>query len=185
MDPVQQQHPPIPKNHVHQAKNAHNADKNPTPTHPPHNLPESRTRHTTQHHVLTTHNPNHPNNNNIKLLLKKQQHQHHKHLHQREQNTHNNQQHQRDKIILTFKNNLNHKYTTLTIINNNKYLLNTKTIHKFIFNIRTTITATPSPQTTCNTIQPRFTELLTNPSWLPEHYQKNYPKNNINNKIGQ
>jgi 3-mercaptopropionate dioxygenase len=70
-------------------------------------------------------------------------------------------------------------------VDGDEYLLDTETVRGFISDVRAAIAAAPSPQSACDTIRPRFAELLADPDWLPERYQEGDPESGMGGGIGQ
>jgi 3-mercaptopropionate dioxygenase len=70
-------------------------------------------------------------------------------------------------------------------VDGDEYLLDTETVRGFISDVRAAIAEAPSPQVACDTIRPRFAELLADPDWLPERYREGDPESGMGGGIGQ
>jgi predicted metal-dependent enzyme (double-stranded beta helix superfamily) len=66
-----------------------------------------------------------------------------------------------------------------------EYLLDTPTVRDFITDVRRAIEASPSPEHACDAIRPSFAELLADPDWLPERFQRDNPDSGMGGGIGQ
>jgi len=66
-----------------------------------------------------------------------------------------------------------------------EYVLDTPVVREFIAAARGAITEARSPQAACDTIRPRFAELLADPEWLPERYREGDPESGMGGGIGQ
>ena len=66
-----------------------------------------------------------------------------------------------------------------------EFVLGTAVVRAFVDDVRTTITATFSPEQACEALRPRFAELLGDPHWLPAEYQAAAPKSGMGGGIGQ
>ena len=66
-----------------------------------------------------------------------------------------------------------------------EFVLDTAVVRAFVADVRATIAATSSPHDACETIRPRFAELLADPAWLPAAYQAAAPESGMGGGIGQ
>jgi predicted metal-dependent enzyme (double-stranded beta helix superfamily) len=66
-----------------------------------------------------------------------------------------------------------------------EYLLDTPTVRQFITSVRAAIEGSPSPEDACDAIRPTFAELLADPDWLPERFQRDNPESGMGGGIGQ
>jgi predicted metal-dependent enzyme (double-stranded beta helix superfamily) len=66
-----------------------------------------------------------------------------------------------------------------------EYVLDTPTVRGFIAAVRAAIAAAPSPEAACDTIRPRFAELLADPDWLAPEYRRDAPESGMGGGIGQ
>jgi predicted metal-dependent enzyme (double-stranded beta helix superfamily) len=66
-----------------------------------------------------------------------------------------------------------------------EYLLDTPTVRDFIASVRGAIEAAASPEQACDAIRPVFAELLADPEWLPERFQRDNPDSGMGGGIGQ
>ena len=66
-----------------------------------------------------------------------------------------------------------------------EFVLGTAVVRAFVDDVRTTITATFSPEQACEALRPQFAELLGDPHWLPAEYQAAAPKSGMGGGIGQ
>jgi predicted metal-dependent enzyme (double-stranded beta helix superfamily) len=66
-----------------------------------------------------------------------------------------------------------------------EYLLDTPTVREFIASVRAAIEGSPSPEHACDAIRPTFAELLADPDWLPERFQRDNPESGMGGGIGQ
>ena len=55
-------------------------------------------------------------------------------------------------------------------------VLDTPVVRGFVAEVEATIAAASTPADACDTIRPRFAELLADPDWLPPAYQEAAPK---------
>ena len=66
-----------------------------------------------------------------------------------------------------------------------EFVLDTAVVRAFVTDVRATIAGASSPEEACQTIWPRFAELLADPNWLPGEYQAAAPKSGMGGGIGQ
>jgi predicted metal-dependent enzyme (double-stranded beta helix superfamily) len=66
-----------------------------------------------------------------------------------------------------------------------EYVLDTPVVRAFIAAVRTSIGAAASPEDACETIRPRFGELLADPDWLEHQYRQSAPESGMGGGIGQ
>ena len=66
-----------------------------------------------------------------------------------------------------------------------EFLLDTAVVRSFVADVRSTIGAASSPEQACDTLRPRFAELLADPAWLPTEYQSPDPGSGMGGGIGQ
>ena len=66
-----------------------------------------------------------------------------------------------------------------------EFVLDTATVRAFVSDVRATISAASSPERACETLRPRFAELLADPDWLPAEYQAAAPESGMGGGIGQ
>jgi 3-mercaptopropionate dioxygenase len=66
-----------------------------------------------------------------------------------------------------------------------EFLLDTPTVRDFIAGVRGAIADAPSPAAACDAIRPGFAELLADPEWLPERFQRPNPESGMGGGIGQ
>jgi 3-mercaptopropionate dioxygenase len=64
-------------------------------------------------------------------------------------------------------------------------LLDTYLVRMFVTEVEATIAAASSPATACESIRPRFAELLADQDWLPPEYQAPAPESGMGGAIGQ
>src|SRR5215216_1182240 len=65
-----------------------------------------------------------------------------------------------------------------------EYVLDTPVVRLFVARVRAAIEAAASPEEACETIRPRFAELLADPSWLPAEYQEGVSESGMGGGIG-
>jgi len=70
-------------------------------------------------------------------------------------------------------------------VSGDEYVLDTPIVRAFVAGVREAIGAAASPQEACDSIRPRFAELLADPSWLPHEYQVSAPESGMGGGIGQ
>jgi predicted metal-dependent enzyme (double-stranded beta helix superfamily) len=70
-------------------------------------------------------------------------------------------------------------------LSGDEYVLDTATVRTFIEDVRTAIASAGPPKAACETIRPRFAELLADPAWLPDEYQREAPGSGMGGGIGQ
>ena len=66
-----------------------------------------------------------------------------------------------------------------------QYALDTPVVRGFVADVQAAITAAATPEQACETIRPRFAELLADPGWLPDQYQSAAPESGMGGGIGQ
>jgi predicted metal-dependent enzyme (double-stranded beta helix superfamily) len=66
-----------------------------------------------------------------------------------------------------------------------EFVLDTPAVRAFIEDVQATIGAASSPEQACDTLRPRFAELLADPDWLPAQYQSAAPESGMGGGIGQ
>jgi predicted metal-dependent enzyme (double-stranded beta helix superfamily) len=66
-----------------------------------------------------------------------------------------------------------------------EYLLDTPTVRGFVTTVRDVITNAQSPDQACEVIRPSFAALLSDPAWLPDHFQQDNPDSGMGGGIGQ
>ena len=66
-----------------------------------------------------------------------------------------------------------------------EFVLGTPTVRAFVSDVQRTISAASSPAHACETLRPRFAELLADPDWLPAEYQAAAPASGMGGGIGQ
>lgn len=66
-----------------------------------------------------------------------------------------------------------------------EYVLDTDRVHRFIAHIQAHIKAADSPAQACQRISPLFSELLSDPEWLPAQFQVPAPESGMGGGIGQ
>ena len=64
-------------------------------------------------------------------------------------------------------------------------VLDTPVVRAFVADVEAAIAAASSPEQACETIRPRFAELLADPDWLPAAYQEAAPESGMGGGIGQ
>jgi predicted metal-dependent enzyme (double-stranded beta helix superfamily) len=67
----------------------------------------------------------------------------------------------------------------------NEFLLDTPIVRSFVADVRSAIVDASSPEAACETIRPRFADLLADPDWLPAEYQARAPESGMGGGIGQ
>ena len=65
------------------------------------------------------------------------------------------------------------------------FVLDTPVVREFVAGVEHAITAASSPEDACNTIRPRFAELLADRDWLPAEYQAAAAESGMGGGIGQ
>jgi 3-mercaptopropionate dioxygenase len=70
-------------------------------------------------------------------------------------------------------------------VNGDEYVLDSAIVRAFIAGVRESIRAATTPQQACDSIRPRFAELLADPGWLPPEYQSPAPESGMGGGIGQ
>jgi predicted metal-dependent enzyme (double-stranded beta helix superfamily) len=66
-----------------------------------------------------------------------------------------------------------------------EFVLDTRVVRAFVADVESTISRASSPEEACETIRPRFAELLADPDWLPAEYQAAAPESGMGGGIGQ
>jgi 3-mercaptopropionate dioxygenase len=66
-----------------------------------------------------------------------------------------------------------------------EYLLDTPVVRGFLSAVRESIATTPSAEAACESIRPRFAQLLADPAWLPEGYRMSVNEGGMGGGIGQ
>jgi predicted metal-dependent enzyme (double-stranded beta helix superfamily) len=65
------------------------------------------------------------------------------------------------------------------------FVLDTAVVRAFIADARATIAGASSPEQACDTLRPRFAELLADQDWLPAEYREPAPESGMGGGIGQ
>jgi predicted metal-dependent enzyme (double-stranded beta helix superfamily) len=66
-----------------------------------------------------------------------------------------------------------------------EFVLDTPVVRGFVADVQTAIAAAASPAEACETIRPRFAQLLADPDWLPAEYQAAAAESGMGGGIGQ
>jgi predicted metal-dependent enzyme (double-stranded beta helix superfamily) len=66
-----------------------------------------------------------------------------------------------------------------------EFALDTQLVRAFVADVQAAIVAAASPADACETIMPRFAQLLADPEWLPAEYQAAAPESGMGGGIGQ
>jgi predicted metal-dependent enzyme (double-stranded beta helix superfamily) len=66
-----------------------------------------------------------------------------------------------------------------------EFILGTPVVRAFVEDVQATIGAASSPEEACETLRPRFAQLLADPDWLPASYQAAAPESGMGGGIGQ
>jgi 3-mercaptopropionate dioxygenase len=66
-----------------------------------------------------------------------------------------------------------------------EYVLDTPVVRAFVADVEATIAAASTPEQACETLRPRFAELLADPDWLPAGYRAPAPESGMGGGIGQ
>jgi predicted metal-dependent enzyme (double-stranded beta helix superfamily) len=66
-----------------------------------------------------------------------------------------------------------------------EFVLDTTEVRAFVEDVHATIAAASSPEQACESLKPRFAELLADPDWLPAEYQSDAPQGGMGGGIGQ
>ena len=66
-----------------------------------------------------------------------------------------------------------------------EFILDTPTVRAFVVDVWETIVGASSPAEACETIKPRFAQLLADPDWLPKRFQSPAPESGMGGGIGQ
>ena len=64
-------------------------------------------------------------------------------------------------------------------------VLDTAVVRAFVADVEAAIAAASTPEQACETIRPRFAELLADPDWLPAAYRAPAPESGMGGGIGQ
>jgi predicted metal-dependent enzyme (double-stranded beta helix superfamily) len=64
-------------------------------------------------------------------------------------------------------------------------VLDTPVVRAFVADVEAAIAASSTPEQACETIRPRFAELLADPDWLPPAYREPAPESGMGGGIGQ
>jgi 3-mercaptopropionate dioxygenase len=65
------------------------------------------------------------------------------------------------------------------------FVLDTPAVRAFVADAQATIAAASSPEEACESLRPRFAELLADPDWLPAEYRAAAPESGMGGGIGQ
>ena len=66
-----------------------------------------------------------------------------------------------------------------------EFLLDTPVVRGFVAMVRESIAVSESAEDACQTIRPRFGELLADPAWLPDQFRQDAPESGMGGGIGQ
>ena len=66
-----------------------------------------------------------------------------------------------------------------------QFVLDTPVVQAFVADVEAAIAGAPSPEAACESIRPRFSELLADPDWLPAAFQTDVPESGMGGGIGQ
>jgi 3-mercaptopropionate dioxygenase len=66
-----------------------------------------------------------------------------------------------------------------------EFVLDTPVVRAFVADVEAAIGRSASPEAACEAIQPRFSELLADPDWLPEAFRADAPESGMGGGIGQ
>ena len=66
-----------------------------------------------------------------------------------------------------------------------EFVVDTPVVRKFVADVDATIAAASSPAAACETLRPRFADLLADADWLPARYQTPAPESGMGGGIGQ
>ena len=66
-----------------------------------------------------------------------------------------------------------------------EFVLDTPVVRAFVAQVQDAISSATSPAHACNTIRPRFAQLLADPDWLPSQYQAPVRESGMGGGIGQ
>jgi len=69
-------------------------------------------------------------------------------------------------------------------LRSDEYVLDTPVVRAFVADVRAAIEAATSPEGACDTIRPRFAELLADSGWLPGEYQESAADSGMGGGIG-
>jgi 3-mercaptopropionate dioxygenase len=70
-------------------------------------------------------------------------------------------------------------------VKGDEYILDAPVTREFIDAVKVTIGRSHSPAHACDSIRPRFAELLADPGWLPAEFQESAPESGMGGGIGQ
>ncbi len=68
---------------------------------------------------------------------------------------------------------------------NDEFVLDTPVVRRFVADVQAAISRALSPAEACETIRPRFAQLLADSDWLPAGYQAAAPESGMGGGIGQ
>jgi predicted metal-dependent enzyme (double-stranded beta helix superfamily) len=68
---------------------------------------------------------------------------------------------------------------------NAEFALDTSVVRAFVADVQSAIASASSPEAACETIRPRFAQLLADPDWLPTSYQAPARESGMGGGIGQ
>jgi len=66
-----------------------------------------------------------------------------------------------------------------------EFVLDTAVVRAFVEDVQASISTASSPEQACESLRPRFAELLADPDWLPAEYQAAVPESGMGGGIGQ
>ena len=66
-----------------------------------------------------------------------------------------------------------------------EFVLDTPVVRAFVAAVEAAIAGASSPEAACESIRPRFSELLADPDWLPAAFQTDVPESGMGGGIGQ
>jgi len=66
-----------------------------------------------------------------------------------------------------------------------EFVLDTPVVRSFIRDVQASIASASSPEHACQTIRPRFADLLADPDWLPSEFRAAAPGSGMGGGIGQ
>jgi predicted metal-dependent enzyme (double-stranded beta helix superfamily) len=70
-------------------------------------------------------------------------------------------------------------------LDHDEWVLDTPRVRAFVGGVRARIARTAGPEEACRAVAPSFAELLDDPGWLPERYQRDAPDSGMGGGIGQ
>jgi 3-mercaptopropionate dioxygenase len=70
-------------------------------------------------------------------------------------------------------------------VTDDEFVLDTHVVRSFVGDVQAAIAVSSSPAEACETIRPRFAELLADPDWLAPEYQVDAPASGMGGGIGQ